>query len=314
MSNVVMTGRRTKGPVRLIRPPPLTAAAAAAALAAAGHRPCDHPPLPLRAPPAVRVAVGAAKAHRRVRRETQLSFRHDAIALVNAARDDRRARRPCARRPPRADAPCPPDRPRTRTSRAGRDDRLLRHDERVFLIEQMERGRRELPGPETTGRVVERRLELHGAGRRIDRVVDERQLARHRSPTSWPAAPRCGAILRTLRAGHSRRRAGTAHRRGVAVRRCSPRPTARRDHFQHCHRGVRRDGHRRCRRARHAVAHRVRRLRHRLSCERIDRRSRRRQCRPAPPPPADHPWRRTGARAEAATTEPRNARRSDAPG
>src|SRR5262249_8328361 len=58
-------------------------------------------------------------------------------------------------------------------------DRLRRDDERAVLVEEMQRSGRELPGPQAAILVLEHRFELHGGGRRIDCVVDERELPGH---------------------------------------------------------------------------------------------------------------------------------------
>ena len=162
MSNVVMTGRRMNSPVRLIAAAALpTAAAVAAALRRRRHRPASAATRRRRpyhrAPP--------RSAHRRVRREARLPVGHDAIAFANAARDDRQA----AGRALDDDRALPRgvrliDDVHVRAALA-RHDRLRRHDERAFLIEQMQRGRRELARPQAAVAVVERRLELHGRGR-----------------------------------------------------------------------------------------------------------------------------------------------------
>src|SRR4029078_13466206 len=123
--------------------------------------------------------IAAPDARGCIRRKARLPFDHHAIAVANAAGDDGETARRSL------------DDDRTLPRRIGtvdavdvlptlaRDDRLRRHDERAVLVEQVKRRRRELSGPETAIAVVEAGLELYGAGRRIDGIVNERQLADH---------------------------------------------------------------------------------------------------------------------------------------
>src|SRR4051794_21925087 len=201
MSSVVMTGRRTKGPVRLMRQTSGSGASAAAAAttAAAAATAAAATTATTRAARTARgcgVIGRATDAHRRVRRQTKMPLGHDAIAVANTARHDREAAR-CAFDDHRALA---------RGIRLiddidvgaalTRHDRLLRHDERVLFIEEMQRGRCELAWPEPAIGVVESRLELNGARGRIDRVVDERQLARQPIADDTTLLHRAGTAIR----------------------------------------------------------------------------------------------------------------------
>ena len=183
-----------------------------------------------------------------------MSIDHDAFAVANSARDDGepagRALHGHCSLPRRVSLI---DHVHVGPALAGHD-RLRRHDERAVLVEQMQRGRRELPSPQPAVRVVEHRLELYRARRRIDRVVDERQLAGEALARDAALLYRAGRrVGRATRLVRDRLRAPTAsacaaratRRAGVLARRIL--------HRVHGRRGERVD---RRRRRREAARHR----------------------------------------------------------
>ena len=221
MSSVVMTGRRTNERRE------------AHALPLSRHRaarrrrwpplPPPPPPLPTATTPTTAAAarVGRpANAHGRVRREARLSFDDHTIAIANAARDDREA----ARRPLDDDRALTrrvgADRPRTRTSRAapsrspacGTTSALSWSKRCSDVVANCPAQSRPLR--------CRTRLELHRAGRGIDGVVDERQLAHIdcRTPCLLHGAAPCCPGPRGPTARH---RPGP---RPPRVRRASPLP------------------------------------------------------------------------------------------
>src|SRR6185503_17985845 len=170
MSSVVMTGRRMKRSV-LIRP--------SWSLASASWLPRARPARCRPAGPR-----GARPWRPRGRPESAAAARPSPLAP--------RPRGPgsppghgrwAARVPPGAPPPCCPPSPRTRTALLPGLHRLRRHHHRAGLTRQGEGHVHELAGPERVIAVLERGLELDGAGARVDRVVHEAQpAARHRAP------------------------------------------------------------------------------------------------------------------------------------
>ena len=168
---------------------------------------------------------------------------------------------------------------RIRTALAS-DDRLLRNDERVSLIVEMQRRRRELPRPHASRRVVEGRLELHRARGGVDRVIDERKFAHHRLADHRALLDRSGTRVlahRTVRASHR-----DVHRDDLPPAAAPPACCAIGSAGCDIAGGGERDRSTASPEQRHSE----------------------------PRPPAGHPGRRTGARAEAAPTESRSGRES----
>src|SRR5947209_4409664 len=103
MISVVMTGRRTKRPVKFIESPPASSAAASAApTAAAFSTTASAPATAISASATSTTAAAAAaaarviratKPNRSIRRETRLPLGHDTIAVAHTARDDRKTAR-----------------------------------------------------------------------------------------------------------------------------------------------------------------------------------------------------------------------------
>src|SRR3954469_8096392 len=146
MSNVVMTGRRTKRPVRLMRYACSAAAAPPAALTAGASLTTARATLPTlptlalsfaaTSPPATATrVVCAANSNGRVRREARLTLDHHAVTVANSTGNDRQTASGSlddySTLPRRVGAiydvdVCPA---------LSRHDRLRRYNERTVLIE-----------------------------------------------------------------------------------------------------------------------------------------------------------------------------------
>ncbi len=221
----------------------------------------------------------------------------------------------------RAAAPCRPDRPRTRRCRAdpsrspasARRARCPRSKRWSDVVANCPAQRRPLQLSNVA-------LSCTVLRRRVDRVVDERQLAHQsladrrarpaprRSPARCcPPAERSPDPRRAAAGAATVGRWAAARRAGAAICPAGASVTAASACLSAAVPAI-------ARKPAAVLAGRISNRVHRRGCQRIDRRRSRSHCRPAPPPPAVPQPHRTAARAAAATTESRNGRRSGEPG